>query len=254
LDFREFTTSALSFWGSSCAENLLGGVGYSTYLRHRNNWINVNLPLGLSGLMMYDCGKMAGFTLEMPIEHAPVPILGKNIGVFICYWTRPEISVPNRKSVMLEKALVRLAGKGYEGVAVICSCWHDEPIWEALGFSQIDTVKILGLNSTVLFKSFINGTKPIIQKPTSLSPPKNKHIAIDIFYQSFCPISTILISRLMKQTPDFLKILEVRMHETSTRNEVMRFGHMKDVYMNGDNITKEILLEKPLSNVIARYQ
>ncbi|RKZ35116.1 hypothetical protein DRQ33_00515 [bacterium] len=253
MEFRELTSSLVTFWGSGCAEHILTGAENTSFIRRRNNWINANIPLRLSGLLMIDWGKIVGFTIELPVEYAPLPLFGKNLATILCYWTQPAISTSNHKNMLLEQTVERLERKSYSGAVVICSNNLDIPIWESLGFETVGELEMLGSANKVMFLNFSDGSLPSFQRPKPLPSPHQRKLALDLFCPAYCPLGGLLMSKVIKQSPDFARQAELRIHDTSSREVVIRSGRVIGAYLNGKNITTKVLQNVPIIKIISDF-
>ena len=252
MDFRELTPSLVTFWGAGCSEHLLTGIESSSFIRQRNNWYIANIPLGLSGLFMMDWGKIVGFSIEMPIDYVPLPIFGNNIVVILCYWTQPVMSTSKHKNLLLIKVMERLERKGYDGIVVFSPGGIDNPVWEAFGFEKITECEFMGMPSYMMFRKYADVSPPSFQSPVSLLPPRQRKYTIDIFYPKYCPIGSLIISKVIKQSPNFAQIAELRVHDTSYRDVVLSSGRVIGVYLNGEDITREIIQNTPIKKIIEK--
>jgi len=252
LEFRELTPSLVTFLGAGCSEHLLSGIESSSFIRQRNNWFLSNMPFGLTGLLMIDWGRIVGFSIEIPIEYAPLPIFGNNIIVILCYWTQPAISTSKHKNLLLVQVMERLERKNYGGVVVFSSGNLDTPIWEAFGFEKITECDFMGIPSNMMFRKFSNISPPSFQNPTPVPPPRQRKYAIDIFCPAYCPLGSLIMSRVIKQSPSFAQTAELRVHDTSSREVVIRSGRVFGTYINGKDITREILQNTPIKKIIKK--
>ena len=251
MEFRELTSSLLNFWGLGCAEHILDSRDYMTFIRRRNHWVNRNLSRGLSGIIVFDWSRIIAFSLEIPIDIAPLPILGNNIVVVLCHWVAPPIANPNRKRMLIENVVDRMKSRGFSGMSLVCPHKLELPLFESMGFLTVSQIDCICPNSFLLFLNLNGGEPPVVKQPPPIPPPKKRTFALDVFYPEFCPIGTVLLNRILRQIASVSSLVELRVHDTSTRRVVLELGRTLGCYLNGENISSKILLGVPLKQIIS---
>lgn len=250
MQFRELTSMLLASLGLGCTRYLLDSLERTIFIRRRNQWVDSNLPLGLTGLIAADLGETASYTLEMPIELAPMPLIGKNICVIVCYWISPHMATANQKKLIWERVIERVAHRGFSGIALVCPAKIEMLVFQSMGFSIVCDTECMGTASSMVFLDFKNGTAPAMKKPATLALSKRESNVLDIFYPPFCPIGTLLFSRVRNQLIGNSLGIEPRAHDTGTRESVLEFGRTMGAYLNGKNITADILRGAQIEDIV----
>ncbi len=250
MEFRELTSSLLTFWGAGCAEHILDPGEYATFIRRRNHWINSNLPRGLSGIVGIDWGRIVSFAFELPIEITPLPVMGSDIAVVVCHWISPPMATYNHKNNLWERIIELVKLRGFGGIALLCTTDTEMPFFESLGFQKIAESDSFGISSLLLFLNLKHSKLPILKKPAFLPPPQKRKFVVDVFYPEYCPLGTILLNRVLRQISTLASQIEVRVHDTAQRDVVLRLGRIMGCYLNGENITSEIISGKSIVDII----
>ena len=249
MEFREFTSSILTFWGAGCAEHILKPLEYTTFIRRRNYCLNAYFQKGLSGIVGIDWGRIVSFSFEMPIEVSPLPILGKNISVVICHWISPPLATNNYKTMLWERTIELIKLRGFGGISLLSPLDAELHFFESFGFSKIAETDAIGITSSLLFLNLTDVSPPAVKQPSPLPPPSKRKYAIDIFYPEYCPIGTLVLNNVLRNIGEVAKKIEVRVHDTIQRDVVLKYGRAFGCYLNGKNITPQIISGKSLSEI-----
>ncbi len=250
MEIRELTLSYLTFWEGSCAEKMLEEPLVSSYMRRRNQWISANMASGLYALLMLTQGETAGFTIALPIERVPLPLVGTDYGVILCAWVRPAFATSKYKGMLIGSTVERLKHNGFKGIISMAFAPGEIPLWESFGFSEMGEFAFWSFPIKLMALRFEPVELPSLQRPVPLPPPRQKEYAIDVFAPSYCPFGVLLISKVVQQAPQFSRIAELRIHDTGIRDVVLRTGRVFGVFINGINVNRDILSGKSVAEVI----
>ncbi len=254
MEFRELTASVLAFWGAGCAEHILSGAEKQAFVRRRNQWIVAHLGKGLSGVVMLDWGRIVGFTLELPVEYAPVPAMGKGIVAVFCSWTAPAVTNPAHRKLLWEHALERFPRRGYKAVLAAAPFDVDVPLLEALGFRKIGEGAHPRARTSFMFKEFVACQPPVLKRGAPIPPPKHRKFALDLFYQPFCPLGTVILNEVLNQVGGLAQRVELRIHDAADKRVVMEFGITLGCFLNGRDVTLSVVAGEPLADILDRLE
>ncbi|GEM_PF-3192010 len=254
MEVRDLTISFLAFWEGGCASEILDRSLTPLYIRRRNQWINGNIHSGLVGFLLFNQGEVVGFLLAMPVESAPLPIIGNGYSVILCNWVKSVFATPKNKGLLVKVAVEKLRHRGFPGIISMTFAPNELSIWEAAGFSPVGEFDFWGFPVKVMVLRFVSLKQPVLQKPVPLPPPRQKKYAIDVFAPSYCPFGTLVISKVIRQTSDFAGLAELRIHDTGIRDVVIRTGRVFGVFLNGENITRQVLAGVPIMKIIGNLE
>jgi len=253
MEFSELTFTTLAFWDDFCAKHIINPKERPAFIMRRNLWIRNGLENGLSGIVMRDESSICGFALDMPISIAPVPLMGTNLCIIICNWISPIFANPKHKHELFEHEIEHIRARGFGGVALVNLNIHDDVIWESLGFEIINSISFFGSKVNVFFLNFGMARPPVLIEAAKLARSATMPFAIDLFYQSFCPIGAMALARILHQSGELYGSTEFRIHDTATRDEVLTYGTIGGIFVDGIDVSKRVLSGVPLSEIIEIY-
>ena len=254
MEIRELTISFLAFWDAGCGATFLDSSLISSYIRRRNQWITGNVSDDLLGLLLFNRGKAIGFVIAMPIEKVPLPVVGEGYGVVLCNWVDPDFASLKYKSVLVGAVVEKLKHRGFGGVISTAFYPNELPMWESFGFSFLGKFDFWGFPVNLLMLQFVALRKPVIQRVVALSPPRQKKYALDVFAPSYCPLGVLVVSRIIKQSSEIARFVELRIHDTGLREVVIKTGRVFGVFLNNVNITRYVLAGVPIIQIIERFE
>ncbi len=250
MEFSELTLTSLSFWDDFCAKQIISPKERPAFIMRRNLWIRNSLEIGLSGTIMRDQSAICGFALDMPLNVAPVPLIGNNIGVVICNWISPIFANPKHKHELFEQELAHLRAKSFGGIALINLNTLDDAIWESLGFEIINSTSYFGSKVNIFFHDFGTARPPALIDPRALTRSTSMPFVVDLFYQAFCPIGAMALARILHQSGELYGSTEFRIHDTSSRDEILSSGIIGGVFIDGIDVSAKVLSGTPISEII----
>ncbi len=206
-------------------------------------WRKEMLGSGMEGFILHREGEPTGFIEYMPVENAPYPIEGENLGVIMCF----HCASKDDEHHTVEKGLLRAAleemKNKYEGATALA--WDHQihfPIkmFEDVGFSEVSSQDYISL-MWIPFDS--TGKKPELLgpnfEPEDLS--EEGELAVELGYSNRCPYS-INDHEKMK---DAVRELEddrivFRPHRIDTKEEAVEFSkhawNWNWLFLNGEEI------------------
>ena len=185
-------------------------------------------------------GEHAGFAYGLPIDVASWGPLGTNLMAIPCLYVLRTAAGRGIGTKLLESIEADARSAGFNGVTI--AAYRDIPGAEwfmpAAYFEQLEyqVVDERG-REVLLWKPFHDSAEP----PRFLQPdytyePVPGRVAVDLFWNGFCPTSAIEAQRVREVAGEYGDRVILREYETEDRDTLLRYQIPRAIYVNGQEI------------------
>ncbi|KPK69737.1 hypothetical protein AMJ71_00970 [candidate division TA06 bacterium SM1_40] len=182
-------------------------------------------------------GEPVGFIHVIPIEICPWGPLGRDLLVIPCL-----VSLSNTKGRGVGKALVATAEeearhrekKGIVTVAYYHDCWFmPAPFFEECGFSLASRRE----GTALLWKLFDQSAEAprLLERDYRYTPVPGK-VVVDLFWNTFCPTSSIEARRVRKVVEEFGESVVLNEYCADDREILLLHQLPRGIFVNGREI------------------
>jgi ribosomal protein S18 acetylase RimI-like enzyme len=221
-----------------------GDIGrFQEGYRRRATYLKRMLYKGVRAQIAYRGDEPLGFIEYYPVEVTNLEVNGRDVMAIWCINVREEERGKGVGSKLIQACLVDARRLGRKGVVVTCwdPFWMPKAIFERHGFLEVGPA---GANGLVFFKEFENVETPrwIGRKP-AFQPVAGKLI-LDIYHNDRCPIHWRNTQLVKEVAEEFNSAVEVRVHSTDGRAEMLKHGTAYTIYLNGKLIAAGPLADR----------
>lgn len=192
-------------------------------------------------------GEHVGFIHAIPIEISPLGPIGENLMSIPCL-----IVQPNFRRMGIGKELIREAFKeaikqdkgGIVTVGYSTNLWFmPYEFFKKVGFQVLkkEKIKLSDRNiiheRTLLWKTYeSNLSEPDFLRPNYSPRILPGKIVVDVFYNSFCPISLIQIERVRRVVREFSSYISLNFYCSDDRETLMKYQIPQGIFINGKEL------------------
>ena len=205
-------------------------------------WLKHMMLKGLSAKLTYEDEKPVGFIEYLPIEHAPIAVVGEDLTFIDCIWVfspnpdkRPGGFQGKGYGRTLIEAAEADAKKTSKGMAVTA---YDHDFWfmpmsffTRFGYKEVNRRGTLVL----LMKAFEPVERPSFLKSKykpQLLPGK---VVVDAFWNAKCPMGLVVMHRLREACAEFGDQVVLKEICTNERKVIDQYGLSSGIYFNGES-------------------
>ena len=203
------------------------------YAKIRMAWLKRTENVGLRGKVAYEDGNPVGFIQYLPIKHAPVAVVGRDLTFIPCMTIVSEASGKGYGKALLVVAEedARRTSKG----VVVSAFDHDFWYMPASFFAKFgyEEVARRGKAWVLLMKNFGDAEAPRFIR-TSYQPyliPRK--VVVEAFESSWCGTDATELLRVREVCAEFGDRVALREYDTSRREVVEKYGITREVFFNG---------------------
>lgn len=176
-------------------------------------------------------GQVVGRVETMPINVAPLPLVGEDLTVMRCLWVVKEAQGHGHGKALVERALD--AAEGTNGVAIVCyPGWNDVPesFLARFGFQ---TVQRQGI-ATLLLRTSRAGASVAFAPDRPAPELSPVQVLVEAVFSGMCPAATQYYRRLLDAARSLSDLVVAKERMLRDRADALRFGRENTVYIDGD--------------------
>jgi len=183
---------------------------------------------------------LAGFIHGVPIRHASWGAVGENLMMIPCLFVRERFSGRGVGRALVEAVEAAARRTGTNGVAVVAyrdlaeAAWFmPAPFFDELGFEEIERRG----HEALLWRPFLpNLAAPRLLRPDWSFQPVSGKVVVDLFWNEFCPTSSIEARRVREVAREFGDNVIIREYQAEDRSILLCHQTPRAVYINGREI------------------
>ena len=182
----------------------------------------------------------AGFAYGIPIERSPWGPLGESLMVIPCLYVLPSFTGRGAGSMLIDAVETNARTTGRTGVTIMGYRGLGDADWflpasffERLGYTAVDAKG----TEVLLWKAFADdAVPPRFLESRYVFEPIPGTVAVDLFWNAFCPTSAIEARRVREVCQEFGDRVQLREFQAEHRETLLRYGIPRGIYVNGQPI------------------
>ena len=183
---------------------------------------------------------LAGFIHGVPIHHASWGAVGENLMMIPCLYVPEEFSGRGVGGALVEAVEADARQAEMDGVAVVAYRDLGEAAWfmpasffDELGFEEIERRG----HEALLWRTFrSNAAAPRLLRPDWSFQPISEKVVVDLFWNEFCPTSSIEAQRVREVAREFGDDVILREYQAEDRPTLLCHQTPRAIYINGREI------------------
>jgi len=200
-------------------------------------WLRPRLEQGLRVKVAYVGGEPVGQLYVMPIELCPWGPAGRGLMALPCLFVLRTAQGRGVGRALVAAAEEEVRRQGFSGLvtqAYYHDCWFmPASFFEHLGFA----VAARRGPEALLWKPFAPAAEPpAFASPFFAYEPGPHHVAVDLFYNTFCQTSEIEAQRVREVCAEFADDVLLREHRVDGQEALLRHGRGRGIFVNGREI------------------
>jgi len=204
---------------------------------HRAEWLLKMYDKGLRVKVAFVDDQPVGFLHGMPIEISPWGPLGHDLYAIPCLFVTRGAQGQGAGRALMAAAEEEARHQGLKGL-VTTAYYHDfwfmpATFFERCGFAVAEQRD----NRAILWKPFDRSAAP----PKFLEPryqyqPLAGKVAVDLFWNMFCPTSAIEAQRVREIAAEFGESVILNEYPADDRNILLQYQIPRGIFINGEEI------------------
>jgi len=208
-----------------------------TFAKRRIAWLRNMYEKGLRVKIASIDNNQVGFLHIMPIEICPWGPIGRDLMVVPCLTVIGKAKGRGIGRALINSAEEEAKRQGRKGIITIGyyhNCWFMQaPFFEKCGFSMIERRGTIG----ILGKFFEESAEsPQLLKPNYQFKPIPGKAVVDLFWNTFCPTSSIEAQRVREVAAEFGEPVVVHEYCADKRPILSRYQIPRGIFINGKEI------------------
>jgi len=183
---------------------------------------------------------LAGFAYGIPIERSPWGPIGESLSVIPCLYVLPPFTSRGIGRALIDAIETDARAAGRSGVTVTAyrgpagADWFmPATFFERLGYASV----AVRAAEVLLWKPFTDDATPPRQLESRyVFEPVPDAVAVDLFWNAFCPTSAIEARRVREVCQEFGDRVRLREFQAEQRDILLRHGIPRGIYVNGKHI------------------
>jgi GNAT superfamily N-acetyltransferase len=229
------------------------------YMAKRKEWLKKMMKKGLGIAVAFQevRGKESPKALieYVPIEFAAEPVEGGNSLFINCIWVVPPLWHQGVAKTLLERTIEK--AKAYGGISVLAyegDKWFGffpyMPVsfFKKFGFKEVDRDD----TRVLLYLNLGSAETPKLIHPKCKPAIKGGKLMVDVFTNSQCPWSGLMIERMKKNIAKFGAAVNII--DTDYRKTLKKHGMSRGVCINGVPVLKRMASWKEIETAVKAYK
>ncbi len=229
------------------------------YMAQRIEWLKTMMKKGLDVSVAFEEVRGREFPKALieyvPIKFASEPVEGGNSLFINCIWVVPPLWHQGAAKMLLERAIEK--AKAYDGISVLAyegDKWFGffpyMPVsfFKKFGFKEVDRDN----SRVLLYLNLGSDEAPKLICPKCKPAKKSDALTVDVFTNSQCPWSGLMIERIKKNIEKFGVVVNII--DTDDRKTLKKYGMSRGVCINGVPVLKRMASWKEIEAAVKAHK
>jgi len=205
--------------------------------KRRIDWLQSLYNKNIRTKVAYINDKPVGFVHLIPIEICPWGPIGENLLVIPCLVVLNKArkkGLGGKLIIAAEEEALRYGFKGLVTVGYYHNHWFMPAVFfEKCGFKVVKRKD----ERAILWKVYDTKAKePIMLTPNCHFTPNPNIVTVDLFWNTFCPTSSIEAQRVREVVEEFKDKVVLNEYYADDRSILLRYQIPRGIYVNGNEL------------------